>query len=174
MSDPLDELYDSFTDEVFRLETLQAYSVPEYDERLRAFLEGRPLPPSPAKDRWLQDVRRFRDRGRRVWRVHVYDRPLSDYLRYEFTVYAENIAAGEVVRVAERASRAELADLRRDFILFDGDTEHAAAVLFDYSPTGQLLGREVTHDPIGIERCRHQRNLAGAASVPLDEVTPAA
>src|SRR5207245_5369176 len=39
--------------------------------------------------------------GRHVGRVHVVDQPLSPYVRYELAVYAENVSAGEDVRIAD-------------------------------------------------------------------------
>lgn len=170
MTDALDRLYDTFTDSVFRLETLPAYSVPEYDERLRAFLQGEPLPPSPPKEAWLALVRERVAAGGRIHRVHVVERPLSDYLRYELAVYPENVAAGEDVRIADRAAHPGLDVLRRDFILFDGDTDHATAVLFRYSFDGRILSRDVSADPADVDLCRRQRDLALAHSVPLEEL----
>lgn len=167
----VDELYDRFTDSVFRLETLQVYSVPAYDERLRAFIEGRPLPPAPGKEAWVADIRAYTASGRRVHRVHVLDRPLTDYLRYELHVYRENTAAGEDVRIADRAWHPGLADLTQDFMLFDGDTDHAAAVWVRYTPEGGIHGWDATTDPADVALCRAQRDLAIAHSIALDEFT---
>ena len=38
------------------------------------------------------------------------DRPLSAYVRYELAVYAENVAAGEEVRIADRSAHPELGE----------------------------------------------------------------
>lgn len=165
----VDELYDTFTDSVFRLETLQAYSVPAYDERLRAFLEGRPLPPAPGKEAWVADIRAYTAAGKRVHRVHVLDRPLTDYLRYELHVYRENTAAGEDVRIADRAWHPGLADLRQDFIAFDLDTDHAAVAWVRYTAEGGIIGWDASTDPADVQRCRRDRDIAIAHSMALDE-----
>ena len=97
-----------------RLETLQHYDVTGDEERQRAFLAGQPLPP-PRQGK-LDDlalIADLRQAGRYVGRVHVVDRPLSPYVRYELAVYAENVAAGEDVRIADRSLHPELEDLTR-------------------------------------------------------------
>lgn len=170
----LEELFDTFTDSLFRLETLPDYPTSEYDERQRAFRDGRLLPPPPVKVEWLTLVRNRTAHGRRIHRVHVLDQPLSDYLRYELAVYRENVAAGEDVRIADHDRHPDLADLRQDFLLIDGDTGHAAVVWFHHSPTGQLLGHRLSRDPGDISHCRRQRDLALAHAVSLDEFTSGA
>lgn len=170
MTDELDTLYATFTDSVFRLETLQVYDVAHYDERLRVFTEERRLlPPPPPKQEWLDDIRRLRASGRRVHRVHVLDQPLTPYLVYELAVYAENVSAGEDVRIADRAVHPDLALLRDDFILFDGDTDHPVVVWVRYSPAGTPLGWEVSREPGDSARCRANRDLALRHCVPLEE-----
>ena len=54
--------------------------------------------------------------------MHVVDRPLSDYIRYELAVYAENVAAGEDVRIADRSLHPELGGLGRTSSIFDAGT----------------------------------------------------
>lgn len=169
--DALDELYDGFTASVFRLETLQAYSVGAYDERLRVFTqEGRLLPAPTPKREWIEFVRERTAAGRLIHRVHVVDEPLTPYLRFELAEYRENVVAGEAVRIADRAGHPALEELRRDFILFDADTGHAAVVWFRYSPAGELIGRDVSTDQADVDLCREQSDLALAHSVPLDEL----
>src|SRR6266581_5523817 len=89
----------------FRLETLSEYKAKGEVEELRAFREGRPRPPrNPDTNAWLRNVADKTAIGCTWRRVHVVDRPLSEYLRFEFIGYEENIAAGEDVRIADRAT----------------------------------------------------------------------
>jgi len=163
------ELFETFRESAFRLETLQYYVLAEDEPRRRAFREGRPLPPRPGKTDSMRLVRDAVARGRRVHRVHVVDLPLSDYIRYELAVYPENIAAGEDVRIARRAAHPGLGELDTDFWLFDAETGHAAVVWFRYTPDGQLITRDYSDDVGDVSRARGQRDLALARSLPLTE-----
>lgn len=165
---PLDRLLETFTNSLFRLETLQVYAVPAYDERLRAFTEGCPLPSAPAKEEYLRSVREWTATGRRIHRVHVLDRPLTPYLRYELAVYEENAAAGEDIRLADRATHPDLAELRQDFLLVDGDTDHPAVMWYRYTDDGRFLRHEMGDAAADVDRCRRQRDLAIAHSILLD------
>jgi len=165
----LQALFQGFTDESFRLETLQHYQVPGDEERQQAFREGRPLPMRPAKQATLDLFREATSRGKLVHRVHVVDQPLSDYVRYELAAYAENQAAGERVWIADRAAHPDLEQLREDFNLFDGDTDHPVVVFYRYTDDGHLLGYERSMADSVVDRCRRQRDLALAHAVTLDE-----
>jgi hypothetical protein len=163
------ELFETFRESAFRLETLQYYVLTEDEPRRRAFREGRPLPPRPGKADSMRLVRDAVGRGRRVNRVHVIDLPLSDYIRYELAVYPENIAAGEDVRITRRAAHAGLRELDTDFWLFDAETASPSVVWFRYTPGGQILARDYSDDAGDVSRARAQRDLALAHSLPLTE-----
>ncbi|MGH8897786.1 MAG: DUF6879 family protein [Egibacteraceae bacterium] len=167
----VEELYDLLwaSDEAFRIEALQDYAVMGEDdaERRRAFFEGRPVPESDTKGKRI--IGEVVAAGKVLQRVHVVDLPLTPYLQFEVTVYPENVAAGEDVRIADRAKHPGLAELTEDFLLFDGDTDQAVAVLFRYTPDGVNLGWDRSDDPDDIARCRAQRDLAWAHAVPLEE-----
>lgn len=154
-----------FRSSAFRLETLQHYAT-AYDERFQAVQEGRPLPPpSPAKQASMRLVAAAAAAGKRFYRVHVVELPLTPYLRYELAAYPENLAAGEEIYIADRAADPRLAALTQDFYLFDD----RVVVWFRYDGDGQLLGRHRSNDPTDLERCQRQRDLALANAVPLDQ-----
>jgi len=119
---------------VFRLETLSSYTAPGEADMLRAFNDGQPMPPrGPDTDPWLRMVADSVQAGRRWSRVHVLDRPLSDYLRFELLGYQGNVAAGEDVRIADRADVPKtLSALTGDFWLLDD----ALAVVMEYDGDG--------------------------------------
>lgn len=165
----LSELFETFRESAFRLETLQYYVLAEDEPRRQAFRAGRPLPPRPGKTESMRMVRDAVAAGKRVHRVHVVDLPLSDYIRYELGVYPENIAAGEDVRITSRAAHPGLEALDTDFWLFDAQTSKPAVVWFRYSADGQILGRDYSDDPAEVSRARGKRDLALAHSLPLDE-----
>ncbi len=152
---------------VFRLETLPEYLVPQEDERLRAFREGRPLPPRPTP--WLALVARSVATGVRWQRVHVVEQPLSDYLRFALHAYQENAQVGEDIWIADRGIHPELAGLTRDFWLLDAGTPAAAAILLYYSPEGRTEGIEISRDPDVLARCGRQRDLALTHGIPFTD-----
>ncbi len=89
------------------------------------------------------------------------DRPLSDYLRYELAVYAENVAAGEDVLIADRSIHPDLEALNEDFAIFDTET----VILFDYDD-GLVRGYRITDDRQTVDRYRERYDLAVTRSVP--------
>lgn len=115
-------------------------------------------------------MRDWTAQGRRIGRVHIVERPLTPYLEYEFATYRENIAAGEDVRIADRAADPRLVGLRGDFIGFDlDDPDRAEVVWFDYDEDGRILARHASHRDHDIDGAVAARNLALARSVPLDQ-----
>ena len=164
------DLYRTSRVSACRLETLQHYTVPGDEERQRAFHSGDPLP--PPREELLDDLRlitELRRTGLQIGRVHVVDRPLSAYVRYELAVYEENVSAGENVRIADRSLHPELDSLTRDFVIFDAETGNGTVVLFDYDTDGLIQGYRLATDRETMERYREQYDLAFSHSVPLSE-----
>ncbi len=152
---------------VFRLETLPSYAAAGEANLLRDFHAGRPLPPRrPETDPWLRMVADSVQAGRCWSRVHVLDRPLSDYLRFELLGYQGNLTAGEDVRIADRATVPKaLGALRQDFWLLDDEL----AVIIEYNEEGRRLAMEPTSDVVSLIE---QRNLAMMHSIPLLDYLP--
>jgi len=168
------DLYRTAQVSVWRVEVLQHYDVPGDEERQRAFHAGEPLP--PPRPELLDDhqlIASLRASGRAAGRVHVVDRPLSPYVRYELAVYAENVAAGEDVRIADRSLHPELSTLTQDFAIADPEDRHPGVILFGISNAGRVLSYEVDCSRRTVRRCRDQLGLALAASVPLAEFAAA-
>lgn len=133
--------FDSYQREAFRLETLPSYGVESEQGEYETFLATGNLH-IPDDDPWLVRVRHFRRTGRRIGRVHVIRRPLTDYLRYEFAVYRHTVEAGEDVRILDLTGQPDPGLPAQDFWLFD-DT---AIVRMDYDPDGTQLRRELLED----------------------------
>lgn len=158
-------LFETFRDSAFRLETLPQYLVEQEAEDFRRFREEQPLPErTPENNEWLRLIAETTAAGRRWQVVHVLSRPLTDYLRYELARYPDNVKAGQEVRIADRAWHPELDDLDEDFWLLDDKL----AVRMRYDDQGHFVGSETTEDPTYLARCRQQRDLALAQSVPLE------
>jgi hypothetical protein len=164
-------LYHNVTREAFRLEAQQRYAVAAESAQFQAFREGRPLPSDPAVTKSMEIIKAATARGAQLHRVHVVDVPLSPYLQYETAAYAENIAAGERVSIANRAWHPDLAALDADFVLFDPGTSQQAVVWMRYDSLGRLTGREFRDDQAEVDRARHRRDIAIAHAIPLHEFT---
>jgi len=162
-------LCEKVTDEAFRLETRQRYNVPYEESLIRAFEEGRPQPENESITRHMTSVNSLRAAGKRDYRVHVLELPLTPYLRYELDGYRESIEAGEEIFVADRAWHPDLAELTEDFMLLDGDTDHASVVWYRYNDDDELLARDHSEDSADVEICRRHRDLAMAHAIPYEE-----
>lgn len=165
----LADCFDLFETSAFRLETLRAYAVDAEDERLRAFRLGLPRPERSVRTSpWLARIARTTSAGKSWRRVRVVGWPLTEYERYQMTGYQESAAAGDVIRIAERPAHPELAELDRDFWLFDADGPRPFAALMAYDEAGAYLGAEITTAAEAIGRCQTARQLAERCAVPLD------
>lgn len=115
----LERAFEEFRSTAFRLETRALYADDLEHEDWALFLAGRPMTErSPRTEPWLKRVADTTAAGKTWRRVHVVSHPLSDYLRFEFTSYDANLAAGEDVRIADRGRHPDLRRLREDFWLF--------------------------------------------------------
>lgn len=168
------DLYRTSRISAWRIEVLQHYNVPSDHARQQAFHAGEPLPP-PRVDKVydLKLIADLRHRGVHVGRVHVVDRPLSDYVRYELAVYAENVAAGEDVRIADRSLHPELAVLTQDFVIADPDDPHPGVILFDYDSDGRVQSYHADCSRKAVAKYRKQFKLALSLSESLAEFTAA-
>lgn len=158
----LDRCFDNFTDSAFRLETLSAYAGQADEPRFIAYRDRAPLPDRSVRTSpWLRRMAVTTAAGKSWGRVHVIEYPLTEYERFELLVaYVESAAAGEEIRITDRAASPELAALGRDFWLFDSGTDHTTAAVMRYSPAGEYLDSEVTTDPAVIRACEADRDLA--------------
>jgi hypothetical protein len=164
----LQEAFDTFSDSVFRLETLQSYGNSGEDEAYAAFLAGQSrFQEDRMSGSYLTEVRMKTGVGC-VWqRVHVVTEPLTSYVRFELVEYAENVACGEEVRifpVPEGQPWPESVPQRTDFWLFD------STLLFDVEyaddEAGTWLGFKVNTSPGDLATRLVWRDAALARSVP--------
>ncbi|MFE4667905.1 DUF6879 family protein [Streptomyces sp. NPDC056716] len=127
------------THEAWRLETLPQYLVPQEAKVFSAFREGRVLTPYLASA-YTERVSRQRAEGKRNGRVHIVTRPLSDYLRFEFSrYYGVHVQAGDNIRILDVTNRPNPLEGVQDFWMFD-QTE---VVLMNYEADGTQINREL-------------------------------
>ncbi|MGW7521329.1 DUF6879 family protein [Streptomyces sp. NPDC054796] len=93
--------FDAFEYEAWRFEAQPTYTMPKEQENVARFLRGEKKP-ADHNARWHERVREYVASGRRVVRVRVVRRPLTDYQRYQFAWgIPGNIGAGEDIRILD-------------------------------------------------------------------------
>ncbi|MCX4688211.1 hypothetical protein OG401_28615 [Kitasatospora purpeofusca] len=157
------QCFDSMQSEAWRLETLPAYTMPQEAEKLARFLAGESSP-EDYKSGWMDEVEQWTAEGKRVGRVHIVTRPLSDYLRFEFEYYyRHHVRAGEDIRILDVTDRENPLPAAQDFWMFD----QSRIVLMNYRTDGTQISRELfSGDPLPF--VEYQR-VAIAESVPFLE-----
>ncbi|MFE7116736.1 DUF6879 family protein [Streptomyces sp. NPDC057654] len=138
--DDFGRLFDDFQQEAFRLETRDDYSKSGGVAAYKAFLAGEPQPEEQKSAEWVTTVRDAVRAGRRMYRVHILSRPLSDYLRFELAWgYQRNQAAGEEFFILDTTEQENPLEGVPDFWAFD----ERSIVPMRYSDDGAFLGAEV-------------------------------
>jgi hypothetical protein len=158
------EVFDAFQRTAWRFEAQPTYTMPREAASIARFLRGEEKP-AEHNARWHGRVRAYREAGKRVERVRVVRRPLTDYQRYQFSwSIPGNIEAGEEIRVLDVTENDYgLPVTGQDWWMFDDST----VVHLNYRPDGTQIGREVFEgDP---EPYRRWKRIAIAASVPFPE-----
>ncbi|RLU86938.1 hypothetical protein CTZ27_24485 [Streptomyces griseocarneus] len=138
-----EKLFAEFQREAFRLETLDDYSGSSDPDNLRAFLAGEPQP-MDYNQGWVDEVRANVEAGKRMYRVHILARPITDYLRFELGWgYRKNAAAGEEFFILDVTDRPNPLEGVPDFWMFD----ETATVSMTYGERGTFLGAQSHADP---------------------------
>jgi hypothetical protein len=153
----------NFQRSAFRLEMRPAYFIPQEAELLAAFRRGEDVK-VPDDHPWPALVHHATQAGKTMQRVRVVAHPLSDYLRFELSLFPRSVAAGEDIRVASLDDHPELVACQQDFWLFDDE----AVVVLDYDDRGGFLGSRTEPD---LDRYRKLRELALAWSMELSAYT---
>ncbi|GAA2116657.1 DUF6879 family protein [Streptomyces synnematoformans] len=154
----------NFRSEAWRLETLPQYLVPQEAEELEQWRAGKRLDPLTHSDEYTDDLKRLRSEGKRKGRVHIVSRPLSEYLRFEFSQYYEaNVRAGDEIRILDVTDRPNPLAGVQDFWMFDQES----VVLMNYKPDGTQINRELYDGDVA--RFVEYQQIAVAASVPYLE-----
>nr|WP_203598396.1 DUF6879 family protein [Streptomyces sp. SID7909] len=156
--------FEGFRHEAWRLETLSQYLMPQEEEEFAAFEAGARVDPRTVANEYTDRLRRQVTEGRSQGRVHIVTRPLSVYLRFEFSqYYAPHALAGEEIRILDVTDRANPLDGVQDFWIFD----RSEVVLMNYDPDGRQINRQV-HEGDAAPFIERQR-VALAESVPFEK-----
>lgn len=156
--------FDSFSSSAWRLELHPVYTVPQEAENISRWRAGERLPEDHWSP-WMERVAGYSASGRRISRVHVVRRPLSEYLRFEFDwYYRPHVRAGEDIRILDLTAEPDPGLSDEDFWLFDD----RQVVLMMYRPDGTQIGRELVEHP-DLGAYVEWRDMACAAAVPVLE-----
>ncbi|WP_330259184.1 hypothetical protein OG586_18160 [Streptomyces murinus] len=135
----LGDLFDAFENEAFRLETLDDYSKSGNVDAYRAFQAGKPQP-DDYNANWVQEVRSHTEKGKRIYRVHVLTRPLTEYLRYELGWgYRKNMSGGEEFFILDTTDSSNPLEDVPDFWFFDSKF----VAVMNYDGAGKFAGSKV-------------------------------
>ncbi|MFF4389428.1 DUF6879 family protein [Streptomyces sp. NPDC001552] len=138
-SSTLAELFERFQHEAFRLETLDDYSGSGNVDAYRAFQAGQEQPEGYNAG-WVEELRGLKREGKRVYRVHVLKRPLTEYLRFELGWgYRTNMTGGEEFFILDVTDAPNPLDAFPDFWLFDSQD----TAVMRYDDAGRFLGADV-------------------------------
>jgi hypothetical protein len=154
---------ENFKESAFRLEKRPSYNMPEETEMLAAFMRGQKVW-LPEDHPWPLLVKRHCSTGKTMQRARVVDRPLTDYQRFELSLYPHSVEAGEQIHVYERGSIPEVFLYEVDFWLFDNRTVY----ILNYDAEGHFLGTEPAYNMLLYRRIR---DLALERSIPLADFT---
>ncbi|MFH9493543.1 MULTISPECIES: DUF6879 family protein [Streptomyces] len=163
-SETLGDLFDSFEREAFRLETLDDYSKSGNVDAYHAFLAGLPQPDSYNAG-WVEELRSHTGKGKRVYRVHILSRPLTDYLRFELGWgYRKNRSGGEEFFILDVTDKPNPLAGVPDFWCFDSES----VAVMNYDEAGKYTGSAVLAPEHSAEFTRY-RDTALAYAEPFTE-----
>lgn len=159
----LGELLETFEHSAWRLEARDEYDISEERDQFEEFLAtGRATPSEDDLD-WQAWIRSVRSSGRSIGRVRLVGRPVTHYTRFEMAYYPDLVAAGEDVRILDRATIAgREGPWSRDFWVFDG----SQVAVMHYTEAGAFLGVELL-DPQRAQPYLQLREQATALAVAL-------
>ncbi|WP_369235070.1 DUF6879 family protein [Streptomyces sp. R21] len=157
-------VFDAYERDAWRFEAQPTYTMPREADNIAHFLRGGAKPVGH-NERWHERVRGFVASGRRIGRVRVVRRPLTDYQRYQFAWgIPGNIEAGEDIRILDITDETYGLPLTgQDWWMFDD----ASLVHLNFRPDGTQIDREMFEGDLG--PYREWRRVTTLHSVPFAE-----
>ena len=126
---------------IFRLETLPKYNVPE-DLILFQKWKKNKLDVNSVFSAWFKNLRKTKQKGIKIHRVRVIKLPFSDYLKYEIDVWKHSIQNGEEIYLLKDKDYKNISEYFNfeieDFWVFDDEK----IVIFHYRK-GNLANEEL-------------------------------
>lgn len=154
------------THSIYRQESLELYTVDSDADNVRRYLAGLDGPSWAQGDDWMDQLGDERRLGIRRYRVHIWQSPIGEYLRYECEWgYAYTTKAGEEVYILDTAETPRPPGLPdTEFWLYDD--RHV--VLMHYDDQGRFIDAEALPETETPRYLRY-RDLAMTAAVPFGD-----
>lgn len=155
--------------EIFKLELLSHYKVPEEKENFERFLSGEPREKSEGVEEWRELLERGIQKGQIFNRVHVLPDVLSDYLRYEIEWgYFYTSKAGENIYLINESEYLDLLPQKftpTDAFIFDN--ENVFEML--YEKDGEFRGTRPVEDKLKSEQYIALKRKLLEKSLPFED-----
>lgn len=154
--------------EFFKCETLQVYNEESERELLDLFCSDQHDQLKQLLKVDVEDPNSIwndaRVRGLSFLRVHVFERPLSEYLLFEIEAYKIQAEKGEDIRMVSLDQiQKEWPEGVRDFMLFDGKK----ALIPEFSEDNKLVSAILSDDHEVLQSLLRQRETLLRISIPL-------
>jgi len=159
------QLFLDFRYTCYRLEALQQYGVSYERNEFGRFLAGESRGTFPGIAGWIDGtVSKAVHAGKHLYRVHVVEEPLSDYVRFECAwSYEHTAVAGEDVRILPVPKGEWPPALPHyDYWLFDS----SQLVAMYYDDDGTFSSAEMIDDPAEVVKANFWRDIAVAMAIP--------
>lgn len=136
----LSDLLKNFRHSAWRLEARDTYAIGDEREQFEEFVATGHATPSDDDREFQAFIRGVRDSEREIGRTRLIGRPITVYTEFEFDYYPDLVAAGEEVRILDRADLAGYdGPWDTDFWIFDDET----VAIMEYTEDGEYLGVRV-------------------------------
>jgi hypothetical protein len=166
-----DELFRALHRDAFHLELRDSYGNPLEDEPLVRWRAG-VLDNRDYLQPWLAMVREVTGFGKVIRRLRVITEPVTEYVRFEWEITPDNLAAGEDIRWLPRSLLpAEMVFPRGglDWWLFDD----GLAAFGHFHDDGRVKGSEIVTDPAVVGQCVSVRDRLWPLAIRHGDYKPA-
>jgi uncharacterized protein DUF6879 len=159
-----DELFCTLQRDAFHLELRDSYGNPLEDEPLVKWRAG-VLDDRQYLRPWLAMVRAVTGSGKVIRRLRVITEPVTEYVRFEWEITPDNLAAGEEIRWLPRhllPAGIEFPCRGLDWWLFDDQL----AAFGHFHEDGRVKGSEIVTDPVVVGQCVRVRDQLWPLAIP--------
>lgn len=155
------------TKNIFRLEILPEYNVPEDLVIFEKWKRGQ-INFKEEADGWLQNLKATKARGVQMQRLRITPLPIPEYIRYEIDYWQHSIKSGEEILFLKEenfaAIKSECNFEPEDFWFFDDEV----LVIFHYKK-GDLVEERPVTDPAIIDTYRQMKYKLLEKAVPMEQ-----
>jgi hypothetical protein len=166
-----DELFGALEKDAFHLELRDSYGNPLEDGPLVRWRSGA-LDDREWLRPWLARIREVTSSGKTVRRLRVVTEPVTDYVRFEWEITPDNLAAGEDIRWLPRhlvPAGTVFPHGGLDWWLFD-DRLAAFGHFYD---DGRVKGSEIVTDHAVVRQCASIRDQLWPLAIRHSDYQPA-